>query len=132
MEISKKYLIGFFLQGRKNMKKKIYIIGNNVKKSLSPIIHNYWISKYLVNCEYKHKEIKSIKFNKHIKKILKEENLYGLNITIPFKESIITKDFIFDILSITDLKFSCKLSAFGQSKVVFFDKGVCPDFTNPE
>ena len=43
----------------------------------------------MVNCEYKHKEIKSIKFNKHIKKILKEENLYGLNITIPFKESII-------------------------------------------
>jgi len=50
----------------------------------------------------------------------------------PFKESIITKDFIFDILSMIDLKFSCKLSVFGQSKVVFFDKGVCPDFTKPE
>ena len=40
----------------------------------------------------------------------------------PFKESIITKDFIFDILSMIDLKFSCKLFVFGQSKVVFFDK----------
>jgi len=41
-------------------------------------------------------------------------------------------DFIFDILSITDFKFSCKLSAFGQSKVMFFGKGVCLDFTKPE
>jgi hypothetical protein len=42
------------------------------------------------------------------------------------------KDFVSDILPIIDLKFSYKLSVFGQSKVMFFDKEVCPDFTKPE
>ena len=50
----------------------------------------------------------------------------------PFKESMMTKDFVFDILSTTALKFSCKMSAFGQIKVVVFGKGVRPDFTKPE
>ena len=70
-------------------RKKAYVIGNSVSKSLSPIIFNYWFKKYQIDADYEYKEIKEENFHNEIKKILKEKNLCGLNITIPFKEKII-------------------------------------------
>ena len=69
--------------------KKAYVIGKNASKSLSPTIFNYWFKKYKIKGEYSFKEIKEIDFNSAIPIILKEKNLCGLNITIPFKEKII-------------------------------------------
>ena len=71
------------------VKKNAYVIGNNTKQSLSPTIFNYWFKKYNVDAEYGFKEIKEENFEKEISLILKEKNLCGLNITIPFKEKII-------------------------------------------
>ena len=34
------------------MKKKFGIIGNPIKHSLSPVLHNYWFEKYKINAEY--------------------------------------------------------------------------------
>ena len=70
-------------------KKKAFVVGANVSKSLSPTIFNYWFDKYGINAEYGYKEIKKKSFDKDIKLILKEDGLCGLNITIPFKEKII-------------------------------------------
>ena len=70
-------------------KKKAYVIGTNVSKSLSPMIFNYWFSKYHIEAEYRYKEIKKENFDKEIKSVLEEDGLCGLNITIPFKEKII-------------------------------------------
>ena len=70
-------------------RKKAYVVGTNVSKSLSPTIFNYWFKKYNINAEYKYKEIKEENFNDEIKKLLEEDDLCGLNITIPFKEKII-------------------------------------------
>ena len=39
-------------------KKKAYVVGTNVSKSLSPTIFNYWFGKYRVDATYEHKEIK--------------------------------------------------------------------------
>ena len=72
-------------------KKKVYVIGTNVNKSLSPLIFNYWFKKYKINASYEFKVIKETNFNKEIKNVLKEKNLCGLNITIPFKEKILKK-----------------------------------------
>ncbi len=69
--------------------KKAYVIGKNASKSLSPTIFNYWFKKYKIKGEYGFKEINEIDFNSAIHTILKEKNLCGLNITIPFKEKII-------------------------------------------
>ena len=71
--------------------KKAYVLGTRVDKSLSPIIFNYWIKKYKINAKYSYKKIKEKDFKKEIGLILKEKNLCGLNITIPFKEKIINK-----------------------------------------
>ena len=66
------------------------VLGTNVSKSLSPLIFNYWFLKYSINGQYKHIEIKKSELNKQIKKILNQKNICGLNITIPFKEEIIS------------------------------------------
>ena len=70
-------------------KKKAYVVGTNVSKSLSPLIFNYWFKKYKINGSYNYKEIKEKKFDLEIKKILQEEGVRGINVTIPFKEKII-------------------------------------------
>jgi shikimate dehydrogenase len=70
-------------------KKKAYVIGTNVSKSLSPTIFNYWLSKYRIEAEYGYKEITEENFDREIKSTLEEDGLCGLNITIPFKEKII-------------------------------------------
>ena len=69
--------------------KKAYVVGTNVSKSLSPTIFNYWFKKYNIKAEYNYKEIKEKNFDKDIKNLLKESDLCGFNITIPFKEKII-------------------------------------------
>ena len=69
--------------------KKAYVIGKNASKSLSPTIFNYWFKKYNIEGEYGFKEIDENNFNYIVPNILKEKDLCGLNITIPFKEKII-------------------------------------------
>ncbi len=34
-------------------KKNFLVIGNPIKHSLSPLLHNYWFQKNKINCEYK-------------------------------------------------------------------------------
>jgi len=72
-------------------KKSVYVIGTNVEKSLSPLIFNHWFKKYNINAIYDFRAIKEKNFNKEINKILKEKNLSGFNVTIPFKEKILKK-----------------------------------------
>jgi shikimate dehydrogenase len=71
------------------MKKKAYVIGSNVRESLSPFIFNYWFNKAGINNEYNHLEIKPKNFNKEINKLLNKRNVCGFNVTIPYKEKII-------------------------------------------
>ena len=73
------------------MTKKAYVIGTNTKESLSPLIFNYWFKKRNINAEYTFKEIKLKNFDNEIDLILKEKNLCGFNVTIPYKELIIKK-----------------------------------------
>ncbi len=64
----------------------IGILGNPLKQSMSPILHNYWIKQNRLNYYYCKFQIENIKdINKAIKKL----NIKGLNVTIPFKKQII-------------------------------------------
>ena len=72
-------------------KKKAYVIGTNVSTSLSPFIFQYWFKKYNIDwAEYGFIEIIEENFDKEIKTILKKDGLVGLNVTIPYKEKIIS------------------------------------------
>ncbi len=68
---------------------KALVIGSNASNSLSPLIFNYWFLKYSIAGEYGFVQIKKEKFQSKIKKIIKQKNICGLNVTIPFKEKII-------------------------------------------
>ena len=68
--------------------KKYYVIGNKASTSLSPIIFNYWFNKYRIDAKYGYLEWKNRRFDKLIEKTLLDKNIFGLNITIPFKQKI--------------------------------------------
>ena len=70
------------------MKKKFGIIGNPIKHSLSPVLHNYWFKKYAIDAEYSIIEATDNELQEIIKKI-KKGNYSGLNVTLPFKQKII-------------------------------------------
>ena len=70
------------------MTKKYGIIGNPIKHSLSPVLHNYWFKKYKIDAVYSTIEIKDNELVNIIEKI-KDSKLNGINITLPFKQKIV-------------------------------------------
>ena len=69
--------------------KKYLVIGNPIEHSLSPMIHNYWMKKYrLTDSIYEKRKVEE-KDLKNIIKEIKENEIIGLNITVPFKKLII-------------------------------------------
>jgi shikimate dehydrogenase len=69
-------------------KKNFLVIGNPIKHSLSPFLHNYWFRKNKINCKYEKLKITQTAIKKILNKVRKRE-LEGINVTIPFKVSII-------------------------------------------
>ena len=70
------------------MVKKFGIIGNPIKHSLSPVLHNYWFDKYQINANYSIIKIDETELSQIVKKI-KEKDLSGVNITLPYKQKIV-------------------------------------------
>ena len=69
--------------------KKYLVIGNPIEHSLSPLIHNYWIKKYgLIDSVYEKKKVEK-KDLKNIVDQVRNGQIKGLNITVPFKKEII-------------------------------------------
>ena len=63
------------------MIKKFGIIGNPIKHSLSPVLHNYWFKKYNINANY---SILDVKDENELPKIIKQirsGEISGINIT---------------------------------------------------
>ncbi len=71
------------------MKKFFGIIGNPIKHSLSPLLHNYWFKKYKIDASYSLIETKEKDLINVIDKI-KDKSLSGVNVTLPYKQKIIT------------------------------------------
>jgi len=70
------------------MKKFFGIIGNPIKHSLSPVLHNYWFDKYGLDADYSIIEAKDKDLTQIMSKI-KNRSLTGINVTLPFKQKII-------------------------------------------
>ena len=69
--------------------KKYLVIGNPIDHSLSPQIHNYWIKKNNISGIYDKQKLNSNNLNELIIKI-KNNEINGLNVTVPFKNEIIS------------------------------------------
>ncbi len=76
--------------------KKIYVIGNRASKSLSPTIFNFWFKKYNIKAKYSFLELNTKNFDKKTHEVLKDNNVIGLNITIPFKNKILKHTDVLD------------------------------------
>ena len=68
--------------------KKFLVIGNPIEHSLSPELHNFWIKKNNIKAIYEKKLIKSENLPEIIE-MIKNNNLNGINVTVPFKSEII-------------------------------------------
>ena len=70
------------------MTKKYGIIGNPIKHSLSPTLHNYWFEKYKIDANYSIIEIENGELPNLINRI-KNKDLIGINITLPYKQKVV-------------------------------------------
>ena len=61
------------------------ILGNPLKQSMSPMVHNYWIKKYNLDNYYCKFQLEKID---QIKTAIRALNLQGLNVTIPYKKKL--------------------------------------------
>ena len=74
-------------QNKQNNFKKFGLVGKNINYSFSKkYFNNKFIKEKISNCRYENFDIISIE---KIKRILEIKDLVGLNVTIPYKESII-------------------------------------------
>ena len=69
-------------------KTQFAIIGNPIAHSLSPVLHNYWFSKYNISANYSLLNIETKELENVVQKIRSNE-LTGINITLPYKQKII-------------------------------------------
>jgi shikimate dehydrogenase len=69
--------------------KKYLVIGNPIKHSLSPLIHNHWMKKYLLYDSIYEKRKVEEKDLKNIVKEIRDDDIVGVNVTVPFKKLII-------------------------------------------
>ena len=67
---------------------KYLVIGNPIAPSLSPLLHNYWFKKYrFFNSIYEKKKVEKKDLKKIVEQI-KNDEIKGVNVTVPFKREI--------------------------------------------
>jgi len=68
--------------------KKYLVIGNPIEHSLSPQLHNYWIKENKIKATYDKMRLNESDIEEIIGKV-KKGKIDGINVTIPFKKSVI-------------------------------------------
>jgi len=68
--------------------KKYLVIGNPIEHSLSPKIHNFWLKKHNINAVYEKEKLELLDLKELVSRV-KDGEVDGVNITTPFKNSII-------------------------------------------
>ena len=68
--------------------KKYFVIGNPIDHSLSPKLHNHWFKENKIDAVYEKIKIDENDLETIIAKI-KEKQINGINVTVPFKKAVI-------------------------------------------
>tara|TARA_Y100001970_G_scaffold277322_1_gene381306 strand:- start:4642 stop:5439 length:798 start_codon:yes stop_codon:yes gene_type:complete len=69
--------------------KKYIVIGNPIEHSLSPKLHNYWFKLNNITANYEKELLDDNELENFANKI-KDKQIHGANVTVPFKEKIIS------------------------------------------
>ncbi len=97
------------------MKKKFGIVGNPIKHSLSPVLHEYWFKKYSIDADYSIIEATDKDLPKIIEKV-KKGYYSGINVTLPFKRKII--NFVDKVINDAELTGSVNTVLFDNDNTV--------------
>ena len=68
--------------------KKYLVVGNPINHSLSPKLHNYWFKENNIDAVYEKKQVKESDIEGIISE-MRNGKIDGINVTVPFKKSII-------------------------------------------
>ena len=68
--------------------KKYFVIGNPIDHSLSPKLHNHWLTENNIKAVYDRKKINEGDLQSIISQV-KEKKINGINVTVPFKKTVI-------------------------------------------
>jgi len=68
--------------------KKYLVIGNPIGHSLSPKLHNYWFKENNIDAIYEKKQVKENDIEGIISE-MRNGKIDGINVTVPFKKSVI-------------------------------------------
>ena len=68
--------------------KKYLVIGNPIDHSLSPRLHNYWFKENNIDAVYEKKQVKESDIEGIISE-MRNGKIDGINVTVPFKKSVI-------------------------------------------
>ena len=68
--------------------KKYLVIGNPINHSLSPKLHNYWFKENNIDAVYEKKQVKENAIEGIISE-MRNGKIEGINVTVPFKKSVI-------------------------------------------
>jgi len=68
--------------------KKFIVVGNPIEHSLSPKIHNFWLKKHSIDATYEKEKLELSDLKKLVSRV-RDGEIDGVNITTPFKNSII-------------------------------------------
>ena len=71
------------------MIKKFGIIGNPIRHSLSPVLHNYWFKKYKIDANYSIIDVEDENELPSIIEKIRNNEISGLNVTLPYKQKIV-------------------------------------------
>ena len=69
--------------------KKYLVIGNPIEHSLSPKLHNHWIKENNIDAIYDKKQLNESDIEEIVDEVKKGE-IDGINVTVPFKKSVIS------------------------------------------
>ena len=69
--------------------KNYLVIGSPINHSLSPLLHNHWIKENNIKAVYSRKELNDGELENLISDV-KTGKIDGVNVTVPFKEKIIS------------------------------------------
>jgi shikimate dehydrogenase len=68
--------------------KKYLVIGNPIGHSLSPRLHNYWFKENNIDAVYEKKQVEESDIEEIISE-MRNGKIDGINVTVPFKKSVI-------------------------------------------
>ena len=101
--------------------KKYLVIGNPIEHSLSPRLHNHWIKKNNIDAIYDKKQLNEGDIEGIISEV-RNEKIYGINVTVPFKKLAIS---FIDELSVEANEAQSVNTIYKENnKIVNFERGI--------